>query len=162
MHEIHNYLLYDPHTGDFTWKPRKGKGGHKQAKKAGYLHSRGYWIIEYKAKAYRAHRLAWFMTYGVWPDPEIDHRNLCKTDNRLKNLRISNRLGNNVNQGLRCDNSSGVKGVYFYKPSKRWRAQMNINGKRTHLGYFDSEIEASAAYQEAAKKHFGEFARSTT
>jgi hypothetical protein len=34
-----------------------------------------------------------------------------------------------------------------------------VNGKRLELGYFKTAREAAIAYNEAAKKHHGEFAR---
>jgi hypothetical protein len=41
----------------------------------------------------------------------------------------------------------------------RWRAQILVDGRETHLGYHDDEVQAARAYNEAAAKHFGEYAR---
>ena len=46
----------------------------------------------------------------------------------------------------------------WYKRTKKFKAQININNKRTGLGYFENKIEAAKAYNEAAIKYYGEFA----
>jgi hypothetical protein len=54
---------------------------------------------------------------------------------------------------------AGTKGVGWSKQAKKWRAHIKVEGKYKHLGLFASKLEASAAYADAAKKYFGEFAR---
>jgi hypothetical protein len=65
-----------------------------------------------------------------------------------------------ANVGKHRDNTSGHKGVSWYKRDKKWRAKININNKAIHIGYFDNLEDAATAYQAAALKYFGEFARS--
>lgn len=48
--------------------------------------------------------------------------------------------------------SSKHKGVSFYKPLGKWKAQAQINGKRKHIGYFPTELEAKDAYQSKLKE----------
>ena len=36
---------------------------------------------------------------------------------------------------------------------------LTVNGKFTYLGSFDTQIQAAMAYDEAAKKYFGQYAK---
>lgn len=88
-----------------------------------------------------------------------DHINMNKLDNRRENLRIATHSQNGQNQGLRPDNTSGFKGVSWYKKTSKWTASIYIYGRRKYLGYFDTPELAHAAYCKAAKELHGEFAR---
>jgi len=44
-----------------------------------------------------------------------------------------------------------VLGIYFEPRSDKWRARFQINGRRIHLGRFQTEDEAIAAYQAAKR-----------
>lgn len=65
---------------------------------------------------------------------------------------------NDTVSGTPPDNISGFKGVYWHKVANKWQAQIQANGKRIYLGLFASKIEAAHVYDEAAIRHFGEFA----
>ncbi|MGA2680061.1 MAG: HNH endonuclease [Sedimentisphaerales bacterium] len=90
----------------------------------------------------------------------VDHRNLFGLDNRRSNLRIATRSQNNCNKiqdKIGC--TSKYRGVHWVKMDKRWRAHIQFQGKFISLGYFKNEIAAARAYDEAARKYHGEFAR---
>lgn len=89
---------------------------------------------------------------------EIDHIHHNTLDNRIAELRLATRAENQHNRVLNRNNKSGYKGVYWYKPHKRWLASIRVNGKTKHLGYFATAEEAYEVYCIAAKKYFGEFA----
>lgn len=89
----------------------------------------------------------------------VDHINGDGLDNRRENLRICSVQANNWNRRLSINNSTGFKGVHFRRQENKYWAYINILGKRKHLGIFPTAIEAALAYNEAASKLFGEFAR---
>ena len=89
----------------------------------------------------------------------IDHINSNSLDNRRKNLRICFRAQNQMNRGKQLNNTSGYKGVYWNKVWNKWLSAINIKKKQKHLGYFPTKEKAALAYNEAAKKYHGDFAR---
>ena len=110
----------------------------------------GYLVVGVKGKSYRAHRLVWMYVYGEFPDGDIDHINRDKKDNRIKNLRISTKSQNRQNISVQKNNKIGLKGVWLHAQTKKWCASIGVNGKNKHLGSFDSQKEAAAAYATAA------------
>ena len=88
----------------------------------------------------------------------VDHRNGNGLDNRRLNLRPATQQQNNHHASLRKDNTSGYKGVCYYKRGSHWRAYISINQKILHIGYFDTAKQAAKAYDRKATILFGEFA----
>jgi HNH endonuclease len=148
---LKSVLTYSPSTGEFTWLERR-ENGVQPGKRAGWLNSRGYRVIEVDRKAFPAHRLAWLYTYGAFPTEQVDHINGVKSDNRLENLRV---VSNSVNQQnkrrARSDSKTGILGVHLHRPGK-WQAKINIEGKSRSLGIFNSPQEAERAYLEAKRR----------
>jgi hypothetical protein len=91
----------------------------------------------------------------------IDHISRVKLDNRRSNLRPATRQEQNRNQGMRSDNTSGVRGVVWHKRKKKWLTCIRVNGKLKHLGYFDDLDEATRVRKEAEEQYFGEFTPTT-
>ena len=89
-----------------------------------------------------------------FPGGFIDHKDGDGLNNQKFNLRTCSNSQNNANAKKRIDNTSGFKGVSFHKNRGRWCAKIN----NTHIGIFDSPIEAAIAYDTTALKVFGEFA----
>lgn len=90
----------------------------------------------------------------------VDHVDGDGLNNQRSNLRAASRAGNAHNRKVRRDSTSGFKGVHRNGPSGLpWRAQICVAGKKKHLGLYATPAAAAAAYDEAARKHYGEFAR---
>ncbi len=90
----------------------------------------------------------------------VDHRNGFSLDNRRENLRLATHSQNQFNKAKTCSKtSSRYIGVYFEKCSGLWVVQIKHRRKRIFLGRFDSEIDAARAYDAAAQRYRGEFAR---
>lgn len=90
---------------------------------------------------------------------QIDHINGDKLDNRMENLRIVTYKQNAQNSAIKSNNTSGYKGVSLTKEKNKWRAYININKKQVNLGRFIKKEDAAKAYNIAATKHFGKYAR---
>lgn len=94
----------------------------------------------------------------------VDHINMIRLDNRKSNLRKCSYAENAWNRKKpkpRTSESSKYKGVSFEKKGsyERYKAEIRVNQKRISLGSFTNERDAALAYNEAAKKYHGEFAR---
>jgi len=100
-------------------------------------------------------------------DMVVDHINGDTLDNRRSNLRICTRIENFRNRKRSKNNTSGYKGVHYAQKTKDmineltkpWIARLSLVGKRLYLGNYSTPEEAGRAYDEAAKKHYGEFAK---
>lgn len=147
---LHERLNYDPATGVFTWK--RSRGPKKAGSRAGSL-AEGYRIIEIDSQPYKEHRLAWFLTYGCWPAGHIDHINGQKDDNRMSNLRDVSASTNGQNQRRPpSHNTTGLMGVSWSEHFGKYIAQITVQGKKVHLGYFTDPSEAATAYLAAKRK----------
>lgn len=138
---LREVLNYDPDTGVFIWQLSQGKA--RTGNVAGVLQR--YRTITIDGSPYKAHRLAWLYTHGVWPEHQIDHLNGLKDDNRLSNLRDISTCGNLQNRyGISRKNSELPMGVT--KSGNRFSANIRI-------GTYKTAEEAQAAYM-AAKRIF--------
>jgi len=92
---------------------------------------------------------------------QVDHANKNTLDNRRFNLRICSVSQNQMNRGKPRSNTTGRKGVSKDKRRQRksYRARITANKKTFNLGYFEELDEAGVAYEKAAKRHHGKFAR---
>lgn len=144
--EVQALLSYDPTTGLFTHRVN----GHKRVAGdvTGRLDSKGYVRVRLLGYEFKAHRLAWLLTYGTWPQAEIDHINGCPSDNRIVNLRDVSVAVNGWNRkGAMRNNKSGLLGVSTI--GKKFHAQIKANGVHMFLGAFDTPEAAHAAYLTA-------------
>jgi len=143
-------LSYDQETGIFTWNIPTSKTA--VGDQAGYLRKDGYRYIQINGKQCLAHRLAWFYVYKEWPPEDIDHINRNRADNRLENLRSSNRQLNAKNRSTYKNNTTGEAGVYYMTGKYKWRAIITIDGKAVSLGCFPCKYSATQARKRAEEK----------
>ena len=143
---IREILKYDPDTGVLTWRTNEKVSKNVRGKIAGCVDSGGYREIGIDKTLYSAHRLAWLISEGTDPGKfQVDHINGIRDDNRRKNLRLVTNAQNQHNQ-------RSAKGDYFDSRNRKWKAQIALNSKRHHLGLYETEEEARAAYIEAKAK----------
>jgi len=94
-----------------------------------------------------------------FPNGHIDHINGDCFDNRKQNLREVSSSENRRNSSKQVNTKCKFRGVYERKETPgKFRAQIRFEGKMLNLGTFKDEVMAAKVYDEAAKKHYGEFA----
>lgn len=62
-----------------------------------------------------------------------------------------------INQNLRKDNKTGIKGVNWDKRRNKWQAQLQINKKKVLNEHFDSFDDAVEARRKAEKQYFNKY-----
>ena len=97
-----------------------------------------------------------------FPIGQVDHINGNRLDNRKHNLRIVTPHQQSMNKGISKNNTSGIKGVYWNKVSKKWIAYIMINRKMIYLGQSKDKSKCGTIRRIAEKKHFGQFSRGGT
>lgn len=122
----------------------------------------GYLRVIVDGKTYRYHRAVFLFHRGYLPK-QLDHINGIKTDNRIENLRESTQKQNRGNSRRPVTNTSGYKGVTYDRKMGKFRASIyagrSMGRKAKYLGYFSDAAEAARAYDKAARKAYGKFAR---
>lgn len=92
--------------------------------------------------------------------PRIDHKSTDGLDCRRENLRPATQGQNCANQRKQSQpTSSRWKGVCWHKGGQKWMAYVNRSGRREYLGLFTEEVGAAQAYNDAALRLWGEYAR---
>ena len=143
---------------DDQWRLRNKVTRNSRALKddlAGTVSGNGYLQTWIHGKRYQNHRLIYAMYHGKYEpdDKSIDHRDRNKLNNDPSNLNVVSRRANQNNQGMRSDNTSGVKGVCYHKQKNKWMARIKIKGKSRHLGYHIKFYKAVFARAEADIRH---------
>lgn len=149
-------LSYDPETGQLCWKAHPVMPAKWNTRWAGKpalygRHRQGYCKGRIDGKMMYAHRVAWAIHHGAWPDGQIDHINHDTSDNRIANLREVSKRENARNLPLLRSNSTGVAGVYHR--DNKWVAMIRVDRELRHLGYFAKFEDAVAARKAAEAKH---------
>jgi len=162
---LRKLLRYEPETGKLFWRERpvdmfpseracKSWNTRWAGKEA--FTAVGKWMYRVgrlQSKGFRAHRIAWTIHYGKWPEGHIDHINGDRGDNSLDNLRDVSRCENMRNSKIPSTNKSGVLGVYWDKVNSLWRASISVEGKTLNLGRYASISEAAEVRRLANIKY---------
>jgi len=163
IHLMRQILEYDANTGKLKWKkreewtfiPRAGRSPSHMAnawnacfsgKDAFTAIAKNKYIRgSINGAGFYAHRVAWAIHFGMWPESDIDHVNGVRDDNRICNLRSVDRRENMKNRQMSSNNTSGIMGVSYSNRHKLWSAQIGD----THIGWFSSKQEAQSKRKEA-------------
>ncbi len=133
----------------WKWRANKQSNGDIYAETDKYIDGKRFII--------KMHRLIIGVTDG---NVLVDHRDGNGLNNQRNNLRPCNKSQNGMNRGtIRKNRLTKFKGVQMRSDGKKWVAEIVANKKKTHLGSFNTDVEAAIAYNNAAKIHHGEFAR---
>ena len=134
---------YNPETGVIT-----GIRGKVITRKHGDGYTRLAIELDGKKIKLYGHHFAWWCYYREIHEDDvlvIDHYDRDPSNNRITNLRVTTQLNNVINR----DWVENCLGYYFYKPTGKWKAQIQAEGKQKYLGYFTTEEEARIAYLAA-------------
>jgi hypothetical protein len=165
--EISKLLKYEPETGKLFWLPRPAsmfpgsphgspeavakmwnkRFAGKEAMTASM--GNGYRVGNLLKRSYLAHRVAWFLVTGSWPENHIDHINGNPSDNRIENLRDVARCENMRNTRIHKRNTSGHCGIRWEPRRGKW--VVFIGGK--YIGGFQDMSDAIIARKTAEKDH---------
>lgn len=137
-----NFVDVDTSTGKVYWKVQRGpmSPGSEAGSKNEYSQ------IHFKGSMYLRHRIVFYVENGDTA------RNLQKATNQQ----------NAMKKKCNSNSSTGLKGVSYHKANGKYKAQINIDGKRKFLGYYNTPEEAKSVYNRKAKEVFGAFFNETT
>lgn len=153
------HRLFEYRGGVLYWKERpkcsrKAKGDMT----AGTQTTGGYLQVTVAQKKYYVHQIVFLMQHGFIPEI-VDHIDGDTSNNKIENLRASNKSLNACNSKHRVDNTSGHKGVTWGKVCKKWMARVQVNGRGIHLGVFEDFELACFVADEARRLFHGSHAR---
>jgi hypothetical protein len=147
---------YDPATGILRW--RNNRSQMKAGDRAGSdpqppdRYSQVGARIEGDSRLYMVHRVIWLMMTGAWPKADIDHIDGDILNNRWTNLRdVPTQLNCQNQRRAQRNNKSGLLGVTWSGQHGKWRARIHVDGKKRHLGLFQTKEEAHECYLEAKR-----------
>jgi hypothetical protein len=145
---LHSVFKYE--NGQLYWI-----GNRQGAKKDKPISSKvghGYLGCMLDGKHYLLHRLIYLYVHGHMPDGDVDHINGNRSDNRIENLRVVTKKGNQQNMRKAYSTSkSGLLGAFYKQKTKKWHSSICVSGKRFYLGTFNSPDEAHKAYIKAKR-----------
>jgi hypothetical protein len=141
-------IKYDIET-ETIWARNNNYKDKRWVIKKGCPDGNGYLQIWIGNRYYKVHRVVYKLYHPEWniedrsKENRIDHENHNRADNRIVNLRNLTHQENGFN--------TNAKGYCWNKQRKKWRAEICLNKKHIHLGYYEKEEDAKNAYLAAKK-----------
>ena len=157
---LRQLVTYDPTSGTLRWLPRPADlfEGHNPSKSMATWNTRFAGTRALTAKTtngylrgtifgvhLKAHRVAWAVVHGEWPEGTIDHEDGDTANNKLDNLRSVTQGENSKNQKLRSTNTSGTMGVSLDRRRSKWVAEIYDSGRKRYVGQFSNKADAIKA-----------------
>ena len=165
VERLRTMFTYDPLSGEIRWRWREERSDYWNRRFAGQIAGtlkKGYVQIGTAVDGQHiflgGHRVAWALQYGSWPDADIDHFDGAKSNNTIVNLRQATHSENSAHKN-ELRGATPFKGVYFMTTRGRFAAQIKHQRQHTWLGLFETAQEAAAAYDAAAMRLHGAFAK---
>lgn len=155
---LRELFTIDADTGEFTRLVTVNSRARAGTKTFGTV-ANGRHVIGVDGRTHFCSRLVWIYFRGAIPlGVDVDHASRDATTDALARLRLATRQNNLRNRGKRRDNSSGLIGLSWHKPSRKYRAYCeDASGVRRHLGFFRDPVEAARVRDAFAARHHGEF-----
>jgi hypothetical protein len=147
--------LFEYRDGALYWKVCLNSRSPVGAKAGSFNHDNQRRYVRVNKVRYLEHRLIFLWHFG-WLPKEIDHRDACRTNNRIENLRPATTSQNQQNKPLQCNNTSGVKNVR--RKAGRWQVELKVNRKPIYIGRFEDFELAELVATEARNKYHKRFA----
>ncbi len=148
MRSLHNrirdVLHYGTDSGRFSWIAT--------GKSASVIKGNGVVVVPMGKKKFKAEELALFYVTGKWPEAGVRFRNEDPQDLSYRNLIAIQREAGDAEH--KKGNLSGVRGVIWYKPTRRWRARFQFQGKEYNCGDF-FQIELAHMALNAKREEVG-------
>jgi hypothetical protein len=158
VEHLRQRLRYEPETGKLYWRESASMPTHWNTRyadtEAFTADFRGYRHGTFDYNRYLAHRVAWALHHGYWPDDTLDHVNHDRADNRIENLRQVSQSDNMKNMKRHRNNTSGATGVCWYARYQKWIANIKVDGRSLHLGYF-ADMQDAITARKAAEAQYG-------
>lgn len=146
-------ILVDAQDAALACEP--GWGIYKKGAREGYvMRSRR---VDGKTQSEILHRVIMGAPKGML----VDHRDGNRRNNTRGNLRVCTPAQNSANRHAHRIGRSRYRGVSWneHPRATQWSGTIRVLGRTIRLGRFATEEEAARAYDDAARKHYGEFAR---
>lgn len=160
---------YNPLTGRLTWRDRprhhfRSHGmftrfqRHYAGKPTGSVEGEGYVCIQIvydgAQRTLKAHRVAFAIMTGDWPDGQIDHINGNRADNSWANLRLASQTDNMRNRAVQRRSVTGVSGVRPMRGGASYQVYIGEGGQQTLIGTF-RDFDTAVRARKAAERRLG-------